>query len=234
MNIFAKTTNGKTLYCVPFACLFVASATAQQPGISADASRIPAVVIIFSCVDNTTGAMRIVGGTTACKSTEHKIHWNQQGPQGPQGPIGQQGPPGISVGLSSAISGGVILPAFPGVLVAQSAQVAPSGTYFISASALVDVEDSNGVFCCDTIASNGTPFQFGGSTLIGAQQASITDAIAVNAGDSFELWCSGSDNDTSEFLNAGLTAILINSASDASNRFQDSRTHRPTGSAKVR
>jgi hypothetical protein len=160
-------------------------------------------------------------------SSEHKIHWNQKGPQGPQGlqglqgrqgPIGPQGPPGISVGYSGVVNQGAILPAFPGALITQSIPVATSGTYFISASALVDVEDNNGVFCYDTTASSGSPFQFGGSTLIGLQQASITDAISVSAGDSFQLWCSGSDNDVSELLNAGITATLINSAFDASKK----------------
>jgi hypothetical protein len=56
--------------------------------------------IIFGCVNNNTGAIRIVSSTTKCFQGERKISWNKQGPQGDQGPQGssgrrgEQGPPG--------------------------------------------------------------------------------------------------------------------------------------------
>lgn len=242
MKILSKTTKHKAAFLASIACLFVgASTAAQQPAVSAKVIQSPAVVTFFGCVDNTSGSIRVVSNTTACKSSEHKIHWSQKGPRGPQGPQGlqgaqgPQGPAGISVGYSSVVSQGAILPAFPGTLIAKSSPVAASGTYFISASALVDVEDNSGVFCYDTTARSGSPFQFGGSTLIGLQQASITDAISVSAGDSFQLWCSGSDNDVSELLNAGITATLINSAFDTSKKPRHPRkVHPPATSATVR
>jgi hypothetical protein len=67
------------------------------------------VVTFYACVDNSSGAIRIVSKTDVCKTTEHKISWNQLRPKGlagtlgPQGPQGPQGPPGISVGYSGVL-----------------------------------------------------------------------------------------------------------------------------------
>jgi hypothetical protein len=234
MNGLSKLTRQRVLCLAIFAPLVVGTAkAAQQSSASVDVIQPPAVVTIFSCVNNTTGAIRIVSNTTVCKSTEHKIEWNQKGPRGargaqgpqglqgqrgPQGSAGPQGPPGLSVGYSSVASEAITLATFPGALIAQTKPVATSGTYFISASASLDIEDNNngGAACYDTTASSGSPFQFGGSGLNGEQQSSITDVISVSAGDSFQLFCFGSDS--SEFLNGGLTATLINSASDASKK----------------
>src|SRR5690348_15525281 len=71
----------------------VLPAAAQQVERSTNAIQ-PPVVTIFGCVNNTTGAVRIVDSNTVCKSTEHKIHWNQVGPRGPQGNQGNRGPEG--------------------------------------------------------------------------------------------------------------------------------------------
>lgn len=55
---------------------------------------------IHGCVDNRTGALRIVGATQNCTaSKETALDWNIAGPAGPQGvqgPAGPQGPQGIS------------------------------------------------------------------------------------------------------------------------------------------
>jgi type VI protein secretion system component Hcp len=45
----------------------------------------------YACVANTGGAVRIVAANTTCQASEHKINWNQTGPQGPQGPVGPSG-----------------------------------------------------------------------------------------------------------------------------------------------
>jgi hypothetical protein len=228
MKMLSKLTTSKVLLSAALATLIVGTATAaQQSSASADVIQPAAVVTIISCVNNTSGAIRIVGSSTVCKSTEHKVEWNQKGARGPKGsqglqgqpgPAGAQGPPGISVGYSSIVTQGSTLAAFPGALIAQSNPVATTGTYFVSASAFLDIEssDNTGAFCYDTIASSGAPFQFSGSLTNGLQPASITDVIRVSAGDSFQLFCSGSDS--SEFLNGGLTAILINSVSDSSKK----------------
>ncbi len=54
----------------------------------------PATVTYYACVNNSTGAITIVGSTTVCGTGFHKIQWNQVGPQGPQGPKGATGATG--------------------------------------------------------------------------------------------------------------------------------------------
>jgi hypothetical protein len=39
----------------------------------------------YACVTNASGAVRIVTAGTTCASSEHKVNWNQTGPQGPAG-----------------------------------------------------------------------------------------------------------------------------------------------------
>ncbi len=43
---------------------------------------------INACADRNTGALRVA---SECRTTEHALSWNQQGPAGPQGPKGVQG-----------------------------------------------------------------------------------------------------------------------------------------------
>lgn len=55
--------------------------------------------VIFACVNNANGSVRIVAQQVSCKPNETAAHWNvigPQGPPGPQGPAGPQGPPGQS------------------------------------------------------------------------------------------------------------------------------------------
>jgi len=233
----------KLLWSTLLLATFALPVVAQQGAASNDALQSPGAVTIFGCVNKTSGAVRIVDANTSCKATERKIHWNQKGPrgpqgnqgnrgpQGPQGEQGQQGPPGVAVGYSN-VNIGVFptIPAFPGVLVAQTAPVATSGAYFISATALLDIDtgDDGGAFCYDTTASSGEPIQYGGSSIAGFQQAAVTDQIQVTAGDSVQFFCYGSEGNVSEVFNGGLTATLINSAFDANAK------HRHAHAASVR
>jgi hypothetical protein len=50
--------------------------------------------IIYACVNNSTGAIRIVSATSTCKSRESPLSWNVQGPIGPQGLQGVKGDKG--------------------------------------------------------------------------------------------------------------------------------------------
>jgi Collagen triple helix repeat (20 copies) len=59
--------------------------------ISADTQQI------FACVNNNSGAVRIVAQAAACRAPESLVTWNvvgPQGPPGPAGPAGALGPPG--------------------------------------------------------------------------------------------------------------------------------------------
>ena len=72
------------------------------------------IALIHSCVNNTSGEIKIIGANATCPSNYHALDWNIQGiagpagspgpigpvgpvgPQGPQGLVGPQGPAGIS------------------------------------------------------------------------------------------------------------------------------------------
>jgi hypothetical protein len=161
----------------------------------------------------------------------------QQGPQGApglqgvQGPVGPQGPPGMSAGVYYETNYYVYISG-SGTLVAQNS-VQTSGTYFVSASALLSIDSYDGsAYCYDTLGSYNSPRQYGGSSLAGYyQQASITDALYVKAGDSIQLWCYGYYGDGNSYVyDVALTSILINSASvDPMMRRGTQRHAPPTG-----
>jgi hypothetical protein len=219
------------------ACCALPMAAQQQAG----SAILPPAVTFYGCVNNSTGAIRIVQLATACKSTEHKIHWNQvgpqgpqgpqgakgpqgpqgpQGPTGPQGPNGPQGPPGISVGYSTFVPADLALSSGYQT-VAQTNTIATSGTYFISASALPFVEAGDSyVFCTDALASTGAHSQFGGSFQSGNYaEVSITDVLFISAGDAVQLDCETGGNNGSYIFGGALTATLINNA-DLTERVQ--------------
>jgi hypothetical protein len=186
----------------------------------------PEVTTYYGCVNNSTGAIRIVSKSTTCKSTEHKISWNQVGPQGPPGPkgpkgaAGPKGPPGMSLGYSAVIPIGVNPPLTgdQAILIMQTNSISTSGTYFISASVFPYVAAGDQfVFCWDSLASNQTISQYGGSyQSANYAQVSITDVLFINSGDSVQVWCETEGFNGTYVANAGLTATLINSAHDAS------------------
>jgi IPT/TIG domain len=157
-----------------------------------------------------------------------------QGPQGAQGQQGAQGPAGISVGIFAEASS-IYMPGYPGYLVAQNT-VQTTGTYFVSASALLVISYDDGAgYCYDTLASSGTPRQYGGSNLGEyTQQASITDAVYANAGDSIQLWCYGYNGyDTSYVYNGGLTSTLINTVTTRPGKHRGQRLAPPPGPVRA-
>lgn len=68
------------------ACLLVVS---LSTGVLASAPQTP--TIYYACVQNATGAIKIVSQNFTCPTGSHKIQWNQLGPAGPTGPQGLQG-----------------------------------------------------------------------------------------------------------------------------------------------
>src|ERR1044071_4922396 len=50
--------------------------------------------LIHSCVNNTSGEIKIIAATANCPSNYRSLDWNIQGPAGQQGPIGLVGPIG--------------------------------------------------------------------------------------------------------------------------------------------
>jgi len=203
---------------------------AAQPSAASAGVGSPMATTFYGCVNNSTGAIRIVSSGTTCKSSEHKIHWNQVGPQGPkgaqgppgvQGPPGPQGPPGISLGYAAISAIGTFVPinaGLPGNLIAQTNPVGTSGTYYISGQDLPFVATGDSyVFCYDALASTGIASQYGGNFSAGSTyaQASITDVLFIGAGDSVQLWCYTGGANGSYSFNGGITATLINSPNKA-------------------
>jgi hypothetical protein len=212
-------------------CVF--SLAAQQPAVATDNVLPPPAAVLYGCVNNSTGAIRIVSQSTVCKATEHKIHWNQVGPQGPQGqkgaqgpqgqkgatgaqgPAGPQGPPGISLG-NFAFNTSFTFLSSPAV-VAQTNAIQTTGEYYINATALLNIDASDfAAYCYVTTGNNGfnPDGLYGGSSDVGHYQvASIADAWFVGAGDVIQLVCFSNAGDANTFVyNASLNATLINSA----------------------
>jgi len=50
--------------------------------------------LIHSCVNNTSGEIKIIAATANCPSNYRPLDWSIQGPAGQQGPIGPVGPVG--------------------------------------------------------------------------------------------------------------------------------------------
>jgi hypothetical protein len=192
MKILSETSR-KAVCLATFACLIVGTATGTpQPATSANGIQSPAVVTFFGCVNNTTGAIRIVSKTTVCQSSDQEIHWNQKGPQGPQG---QQGPQGLQGPEGPQGPKG---PKGPQGLQGIQGQPGPPGI------------------------------------AVGYSGLNIGQFPALT-GDSFQLWCYTQNGGTSSVFNAGITATLINSASDASKKPRHPRkVHPPTASPRLR
>jgi Collagen triple helix repeat (20 copies) len=67
--------------------------------VAAQLPATAATVTYYACINNSTGAVRIVSQSTVCNTGEHKIQWDQTGPQGPKGATGAtgaQGPKGAT------------------------------------------------------------------------------------------------------------------------------------------
>ena len=50
--------------------------------------------IVYACVNDHSGAVKIVAAAATCPGGQHAVQWSIQGPQGPQGSQGPRGPQG--------------------------------------------------------------------------------------------------------------------------------------------
>jgi len=88
--------------------VLVMSAVGGAAMISSAAA--PQNAVIYACVRNGNGQVRIVSSSSACSNAEVAVQWSVIGPQGPagaagpQGPIGPEGPAGSpgATGLTGA------------------------------------------------------------------------------------------------------------------------------------
>ena len=84
---------GIAAVAVVFVSMAVATSTGAHPGPVTNQ-------VIHSCVNDSSGEIKIVGATETCKNHHSPLDWNAQGmvgpagPPGPAGPAGPQGPAG--------------------------------------------------------------------------------------------------------------------------------------------
>ena len=90
----------------------------------------------------------------------------------------------------------------------------PAGTYYVSATALVDVAAGGGGTFCIITNKTGTAFAFGGGNQENFVQASETAVVSVPAGGVLQERCDTvTDTATSNVYNAGIAAIRLLSSS---------------------
>jgi hypothetical protein len=85
--MFQKIVSPKWLLALAVMLISLASATF----VSAHGGNI---ALIHSCVNNTSGEIKIISANATCPSNYRALDWNIQGPAGQQGPIGPVGPMG--------------------------------------------------------------------------------------------------------------------------------------------
>jgi hypothetical protein len=198
-------------FCVcAFFLACVLPVAAQPQTASANAVLPPAAVTYYGCVNNSTGAIRLVNKTTTCKATEHKINWNEVGPRGPQGNQGSQGPRGPQGQQGPQGSQGTQGP--PGISLGYSSLAGPASDIHLSPSAVVVAQTNPvGIFrgrtsfprrcclCCERRLLHFLLRRPGKQRVSqpvrrrrygrGYIQASISDVLFVGAGDSVKLLC---------------------------------------------
>lgn len=104
------------------------AAIAFAAGLAVAVHAAGSTTVIYACVTNSNGSIRIVPEGTACKSNETALNWNQQGPQGPPGPPGgTSGGTGTVIGYLGAYdwdTGVLIAPAGATVYIPNTTAIA--------------------------------------------------------------------------------------------------------------
>lgn len=183
---------------------------------SLGAVRAHAITTYYACVNNSTGAVVIVTASHTCSSSQHKISWNQTGPQGPSG---------AALGYAAKVDTTVHLKSQTVIL--STPPVQQTGTYFVNASALLIIDSSDSRAGCAVMPKNSSRDGIiGESSATGYwQPVAISDFFSVTAGTPIELICASGTNDPNTLVpDAGLTAVLIQAGATSS-----SPTHAQSG-----
>ena len=121
--MFQKIVSSKWLLALAIVFVSLVSATF----VSAHGGNI---ALIHSCVNNTSGEIKITAANATCPSNYRALDWNIQGPAGspgpvgPAGPVGPQGPQGLTGSQGPAgISGLEVVTANSGTQVAARIDV---------------------------------------------------------------------------------------------------------------
>jgi hypothetical protein len=182
----------------------------------------PASVTYYGCV-RIGGLLSDVNtsGPVNCGSLGKPVSWNAQGPVGPSGPTGATGPAGTN-GLSHGYVARGVATAYTNTplgsadLTVVTMSDLPTGTYMVTASetAILPSSQRGGVVTCSLLPSSiiggqGVELPGDGSVSFEKADVVITDAVAIQAGDSITMTCNGPAGTTS--YNAVITAITVDS-----------------------
>lgn len=86
--------------------------------------------VIHSCINNSSGTIKIISATGSCQNNDMAVDWNTAGPQGPAGPtspVGPQGPKGDTGAQGPAGPTGPVGPAGPQGPVGPKGDTGPQG-----------------------------------------------------------------------------------------------------------
>lgn len=109
--------------------------------------------LIYACVNNSSGTIKVVSATTTCANNEILLVWNgdgTQGPAGPTGPTGATGPAGTFGGVFTSPNG------------LCSISVTDSGITFAGPSCPIQIDASN----LQVRSATNIGLQSGGNTTI--------------------------------------------------------------------
>jgi hypothetical protein len=111
---------GKTALIVGGLALVTVTAASAHPGPVANQ-------VIHSCINNSSGTIKIVSATTTCNNNDMAVDWNAVGPQGATGPAGPAGPVGPAGPQGPKGDTGATGPAGPAGPVGSVGPVGPAG-----------------------------------------------------------------------------------------------------------
>jgi hypothetical protein len=168
-------------------------------------------VTFHACVTNRTGAIKIVSKSARCRAGQHKISWNNTGPQGP---AGAPGPAGVVAGYHTLAKGGTISTSITTV----TSLALPAGNFILNASVSLFIQanegGTNNVADCRLTDGSGTVFDIAAATVVltgstGAATLSLTGA--TSKGGTINLQCTSGSTDNVDI--ATITAIPVHTLS---------------------
>ena len=174
-------------------------------------------VTFYACVTSKTGAIKIVSKSARCHAGQHKISWNNVGPQGPAGKQGLQGPagpPGVVTGYGAVAHGGTISTSTTTV----TSVTLPAGSFIVNASVYLDIQSNEGettnVADCRLTDGSGAVLDTSAATVVltgntGAATLSLTGATST--GGTTQVLCTSGSADNLD--TASITAIPVHTLS---------------------